>query len=176
MGMSGSGGVAFLNQAVQRGLDIPMIGQYFTTIPTGQLTNDQVEALPDFYWNASWTQNLDLEINQTFVEQYKSEYDRAPSATGEFAYSAGRLIGEVLHEADSVNSTDDFISAAEGHTLSTPKGETTIRECDHQGSPSTFISQLTGVNEEAERGEYEIVEEMNGEDFIAPCSDIGCSF
>jgi branched-chain amino acid transport system substrate-binding protein len=175
MYMSGSGGIAFFNQAAERGLEATCAGGPPPGFALQALDQETLESLPPVYSGARlWDRSLDIGINQQFIKSFEDEYDRPPGNADEQGYLPGLCAVRMLDEAGGSDANlDDIISAGEGLTFQTSRGETTVRACDHQGAQPTFPSRVTSV--EGEVAEYEVQTQTNAPEFRRDCSEIECS-
>jgi len=175
MYMSGSGGIAFFNQAAERGLETTCAGGPPPGFALQGLKQEVLETLPPVYSDAKlWLANIDVPENQEFVDSFKTEHDRPPTAPDEQGYLPGVAMVNILDETGGAGaSTDEVIEAARGLTFPTTRGETTIRACDHQGAQPTYPSKVVSV--EGDTTEYEIQEKIETKPFRQPCDEIACS-
>lgn len=173
-GITGSGSTAFLTQAANRGLDMPMGNQSLPSYATGEVGDEIVSQFSDLYRTpVLYTREIDTEQNAQFVENFQSTYDHPPNYSSETGYMVGRFLGEGLHEAETLNPSDAR-STLEGFTFESARGENTIRECDHQGTPPLYIARVTGVDEEVGLGTHEIIDQFDSDDFTTPCDEVEC--
>jgi branched-chain amino acid transport system substrate-binding protein len=174
--MTSTGVISFLAQAANRGLSVPVAGQGLLPVLTGQLSADQVSNLPDlFYTGMRYHHQIDNQRNTDYVNGWESAHGGVPGVLAGMTYGGLEFLVEVLSAADDV-STDSFVDTAEGFTAETAVGTTEIRACDHQGATPLFIGRLTGVDEGAMRGEYELEDPVPTAELLRPCSETGCSF
>ncbi|MEF8777909.1 MAG: ABC transporter substrate-binding protein, partial [Natronomonas sp.] len=174
MGAVGTGATAFLSQAANRGLDVPMGSQSLPAYNTGEVGADIIDQFSDLYRTpALYTREIDTEANNQHVQAFQDEYGIPPNYSSETGYQVGRFIGEGIHEAGTIVPSEAR-SALEGITIQSARGENTIRACDHQGTPPLYIAQVTGVDEELGLGTHEIIEQVDSADYTTPCEDIEC--
>lgn len=174
MNMLGTGGLPFFQQAAQRGLDIPCSGAPSSS-EMGKLTPEQLEKLPTIYSPYfDWLPTLDNEGTRQVKAEFDEVLDVAPVTDHLYGYVAGNFLAHALHEAGGGGaSTDDVIEAGEGLTLTTPRSEQTIRECDHQAVSPTYVTEIVDVAGEGEATQ-EMVATLPPGPFQAPCSEIAC--
>lgn len=179
MGMSAEG-AAFFPQAVERGLEVPMISQWLPADEAGVLTEEVIDELPPVYTNSVYSEHVDTPKKQEYAESFREMYDEGPTSTSTMIYRVGTFMGEVLEQTGGSADADEFIEAAEndgeGTTYEAPMGEVHVRACDHQAVGQSFIEQLSGIDTEAERGTFELVEEVDLANFIPDCADVECEF
>lgn len=174
MGAVGTGANAFLTQAANRGLDIPITSQNLPAYNAGEVGEETLNALSDIYRAPCYyTREIDTEANRQHVEAFQSEFDHPPNYSTETGYMVGRLIGEGLHEAGTLNPSEAR-STFEGFEFESPRGANKIRECDHQGTPPMYIGKYTGIDNESGLGVTEILEQLDSNDFTDSCEDAEC--
>lgn len=173
-GITGSGSTAFMTQAANRGLDIPMGNQSLPSYATGEVGDDIVSQFSELYRTpVLYTREIETEQNEQFVEVFEDAYGHPPNYSSETGYMVGRFIGEGLHEADTLDPSEAR-NALEGFSFESARGENTIRDCDHQGTPPLYIARVTGVDDELGLGTHEIVDQFDSADFTTPCEDVEC--
>ena len=179
MGMSAEG-AAFFPQAVERGLEVPMICQWLPSDESGVLTEEIIDQLPPVYTNSVFSEHIDTPENQAYIEAFQDEYGESPTATSTMTYRIGTFLGQVLDQTDGSTDADAFIEAAEndgeGTRYQGPQHEVHVRACDHQAVARSQIEQLVGVDTDAERGLYEYIEEVDLSEYIPDCDDVECEF
>ncbi|MGH8874285.1 MAG: ABC transporter substrate-binding protein, partial [Acidimicrobiia bacterium] len=84
---------------------------------------------------------IDTPQMATFVTNFQAEFGRVPSDWACMAYDAVKLWAEVVEEAGSLEP-DSFVSTAEGFEFTTLRGDTYIRELDHQAAVASYIGEL----------------------------------
>jgi branched-chain amino acid transport system substrate-binding protein len=174
MGAVGSGAPAFLSQAAERGLSIPMGTQALPSNVIGGIRDDLIDTLPDLYRTpAMYTRELDSSMNNSFVEEFLNSYGYLPNESDETGYMVGRFIGEGLHNAGTL-SPSEARDSFEGLDFTSPRGSNTVRSCDHQGIPSVYITRITGIDEEASLANNEVVEELDSDNYTIDCGNIEC--
>ncbi len=77
-----------------------------------------------------------------FVANFEEAYGRVPSDWACMAYDAVHFWADVAEEAGTVDA-DPFIETAEGFEFTTLRGDTYIREIDHQAAVPSYIGELT---------------------------------
>lgn len=174
MGAVGTGATAFLTQAANRGLDIPITSQNLPAYNAGEVGEETLNALSDVYRAPCYyTREIDTEANRQHVESFQNEFGHPPNYSTETGYMVGRLIGEGLHEAGTLDP-DEARGTFEGFEFESARGSNTIRECDHQGTPPMFIGKYNGVDDETGLGITEILEQVDSNDFTDSCEDAEC--
>ncbi len=175
-GITGSGSTAFLTQAANRGLDMPMGNQSLPSYATGEVGSDIIDQFSELYRTPLlYTREIDTERNQTFVSEFEDAYGHPPNYSSETGYMVGRFLGEGLHEAGTL-APSEARDALEDFTFETARGKNTVRGCDHQGTPPLYIAQVTGVDDELGLGTHEIIDKFDSADFTTPCEDVECEF
>lgn len=174
MGAVGTGATAFLTQAANRGLDIPITSQNLPAYNAGEVGEETINALNEIYRTPCYyTREIDREANNQHVEAFQNEFGHLPNYSTETGYMVGRLIGEGLHEAETLNPSEAR-NTFEGFEFESPRGTNTIRECDHQGTPPMYIGRYTGIDNESGLGVTEILEQLDSNDFTDSCEDAEC--
>ncbi|WP_246988290.1 ABC transporter substrate-binding protein [Halorientalis marina] len=173
-GITGSGSTAFLTQAANRGLDIPMGNQSLPSYATGEVGPDIINQFSELYRTpALYTREIDTQRNSEHVSAFEEMHGHPPNYSSETGYMVGRFLGEGLHEAGTLD-VEEARSTLEGFTVESARGSNTIRECDHQGTPPLYIAKVTGVDEEVGLGTHEIVDQFDSAEYTDSCSDIEC--
>jgi hypothetical protein len=135
-----------------------------------------VNNLPDLYYTGMrYHHEIDNDRNEDYVTRWSDVHGGVPGVLAGMTYGGLELLVQVLADADEI-STAAFIETAEGYEADTAIGTTEIRACDHQGSTPLFIGQLSGVDEEAESGEYDLEDPVETAPLLPDCADTGCSF
>lgn len=116
------------------------------------------------------------EENERFVADYREVGDGSdPSTYSCTSYVGMRLLAKAATQAGST-AGDALVSTLEGLSYDGPKGEMTIRECDHQATNNVWSTQL--VSPEGTAFDYPIPEynafHEAGSNSRA-CEDTGCS-
>jgi branched-chain amino acid transport system substrate-binding protein len=86
--------------------------------------------------------------SKAFVKAYWDKYGAPPSADGEAAYVATKAVFEAMKRAGTVNDVPKIICTLEGMTISTPKGDTKWRACDHVRLQSVVVLRGKGAKAE----------------------------
>lgn len=111
----GGMGIAFVQQFVEAGLDIPAFG------PTFSFDETLVDAIgePALGLNNSsfWAPDLDVPANAEFVEAFREEFDRTPTTYAAQSYDTANLLISALDavggDASDVDGMREAISAAD---------------------------------------------------------------
>jgi ABC-type branched-subunit amino acid transport system substrate-binding protein len=174
MGMVGTGGLPFLQQAATVGLDVPMIVG-LGEASLSQLQTEQFDRLGDMYRTTIWNDTWDTEGNDSFVSDFTGKADTAPTSSSASAFVSAETLIRMLHEAGGGGaSVDDVISAGEGLEYETITGPQKIRACDHQGKGNVAVAKVTEIRDGGigiERQEL-----YDATEFYPSCSEIACSF
>lgn len=173
MGMVGSGGLPFLQQAASVGLEVPMVVG-LGEASLSQLQTEQFDQLGDIYRTTIWNDTWETEGNQSFVSDFTDQADTAPTSSSASAYVSAEALIRMLDEAGGGGaSVDEVISAGEGLEYETITGPQKIRACDHQGKGNIAVAEVTEIRDEGigiDRQEL-----YDATDFYPDCSDISCS-
>jgi len=114
--------------------------------------------------------------NERFVSDYRDVADGGdPSTYSCTSYVGMRFLAKAAVEAGSTGA-DDLVSALEGVSYTGPKGEMTIRACDHQATNNVWSSQL--VSPEGTEFDYpipEVLAEHPAGGNSRPCEETGCN-
>lgn len=84
---------------------------------------------------------IDTPQMAAFVDSYRAAYDKVPSDWACMAYDAVRLWAEVTEEAGEV-SGDAFAENVGGFAFQSLRGDTVIRDIDHQAEVPSYIGEL----------------------------------
>ncbi len=109
---------------------------------------------------------IDTEQMAAFVETYEAAYGEVPSDWACMAYDAVNLWAEVVEENGDLDA-DAFVETVEGFEFTSLRGDTHIREIDHQAAVPSYIAELTFDDE---LGFY-----VYGETTVVPAEDIWLS-
>ncbi len=116
-----------------------------------------------------WTD--DSHQMQAFVTAYKAAYGSYPSEFAITGYSAAQAWAYGVKQAGSF-SADSVVNALSGATVSTVRGDITIRACDHQAE----VPEVTGTVASAVNSAYGVrlwspdVLSPSASQLIEPCS------
>ncbi len=116
-----------------------------------------------------WTD--DSSQMQAFVTAYKAAYGSYPSEFAITGYSAAQAWAYGVKQAGSF-SADSVVNALSGATVSTVRGDITIRACDHQAE----VPEVTGTVASAVNSAYGVrlwspdVLSPSASQLIEPCS------
>jgi branched-chain amino acid transport system substrate-binding protein len=170
---TGAGLPAFLSQAAQRELDVPIASLGLIDRQVGALSEDAIESLPDLYYTGNrYYHGVDNQRNNEFVEEYTQSVGEVPTLLAGLFYLNIEWFTQVLDSSPSFD-TADIVETAEGFTGETVWGEIDMRACDHQGSPSMWVSRVEGLNPDG-FGEYELIEQIDTESGLEPCEETEC--
>jgi branched-chain amino acid transport system substrate-binding protein len=97
-----------------------------------------------------------------FVDRYTEAYGNVPSDWACMAYDAVHLWAQLVEEAGSADGPD-VVALVPGFEFTSLRGETYIREIDHQAAVSSYITELT-FSEEHGMYIYETYDEVPAED------------
>lgn len=174
MGAVGTGSTAFLTQAANRGLKLPITSQNLPAYNAGEVGKDTLNALGDVYRAPCYyTREIDTDRNRKHVKDFKNEFGHPPNYSTETGYMVARLIGEGLNQAGTLKPSEAR-STFEGFKFESARGSNKIRECDHQGTPPMFIGKYTGIDDETGLGVTKILDQLDSSDFITPCEEAEC--
>lgn len=93
---------------------------------------------------------IDTPQMSEFVANFEATYDRVPSDWACMAYDAVQLWAAVVAEAGTVDGPA-FVETAAGFEFTSLRGESYIRDVDHQAAVPSYIGRLTL---DADRGFY----------------------
>jgi len=172
-----AGNLPFTTQVAERGLDVPIAYNFITSDTIGNLTQQQFDGLPEIYRAViRYTREIDSEENAQFTERYMNQFNEPPIYASETGYMTAKGVVVAVGNANQEISTETIIRGAEGMTVTVPRGEIPVRECDHQGLPPIYSSRVTGIDQDTKLGTNEIVDKRDGADFIRSCDERSCSF
>jgi branched-chain amino acid transport system substrate-binding protein len=97
-----------------------------------------------------------------FVDRYTEAYGNVPSDWACMAYDAVHLWAQLVEEAGSADGPD-VVALVPGFEFTSLRGETYIREIDHQAAVASYITELT-FSEEHGMYIYETYDEVPAED------------
>jgi ABC-type branched-subunit amino acid transport system substrate-binding protein len=131
-----------------------------------------VESDLAFYSTALYSNKIDNELNQSFMNNYKSEYGSPPpSGWGGMFYSSIRQSFQVIEEQGSTDK-DALVDGLEGRTYDAVQGgQGQFRTCDHQQFADQFIvkARESKADKNHENDFVEVVQRLNGEDVVHDC-------
>lgn len=173
MGMVGTGGLPFLQQAASVGLDVPMVvGLGEASLI--QLQTEQFDRLGDIYRTTIWNDTWDTEGNESFVSDFTEQADTAPTSSSASAFISAEALIRMLDEAGGGGaSVDEIISAGEGLEYNTITGPQKIRACDHQGKGNVAVAQVTEIRDSGIGVERQQL--YDATEFYPDCSETDCS-
>ncbi|SUZ30959.1 Leucine-, isoleucine-, valine-, threonine-, and alanine-binding protein [Roseibaca ekhonensis] len=106
--LPGGMGISFLKQYADSGVDIPVVGPAFS-FDQGILQAVGAAAL-GVVNTAQWSKDIDIPVNQAFVESFSAEYGRLPSLYASQGFDTANLLISALEKADP--SDNDAFRAA----------------------------------------------------------------
>ena len=171
LGMTGGDLINFVKQAASQGLkeDVNLMSPTMTfQVVRGALGADATGT----YGGVRYVPSLDTGDNQAFVEAYQGEYDAVPDNFARVGYDSIRMTARGIQEAGS-SDPDDVIDALAGLEVDTIYGPNKFRACDHQAMNPVWMGE--NVEGSGDVAEVELLEKIEGEDAIPPCSETGCS-
>jgi len=173
IGIVGGTATAFLQQAANRGFDIPITSQYLISPVLGQLPPEQFDKLPSVTTLASDPGTADIGSNQSFRQRWMESHETPPLPNHYIGYNAATFVGQVLDEAPEI-STDAIVNTAEGFTVDALFGEVPVRACDHQAGINMWIAEATAIDPETGLATFEYIDRLNMANYLAPCDEIPC--
>jgi branched-chain amino acid transport system substrate-binding protein len=105
-----------------------------------------------------------------FVANYEERFDEVPSDWACMAYDAVKLWAQVVEEAGS-EDPEAFADTIGGFEFTSLRGDTYIRDVDHQAAVSSYITELTW-SDEHEMYIYETYDEVPAEDIWMSEDDV----
>ena len=114
------------------------------------------EALKNVISTTQWFWGLqdDFRGSKTFVELYRSRYNKPPGQSAASAWTAFQEWVSAVERAGSFSS-EEVIQALEGHTFQLLKGEEKWRSWDHQAISSVYVVQ--GKSRENMKNEWDLL-------------------
>ncbi|WP_299359765.1 ABC transporter substrate-binding protein [uncultured Paracoccus sp.] len=118
--LPGGMGISFMKQYAGSGVTTPLIGPAFS------FSQDILPAVGDAALGvrntASWSPDLDNSANKTFVEEFRTAYDRLPSVYAAQGYDTANLILAAAEKAD-VADQDAFRDALKAAEFDSVRGK-----------------------------------------------------
>jgi branched-chain amino acid transport system substrate-binding protein len=109
-----------MKQYAQSGVEIPVMGPGFS------FSQDVLGAIGDAAIgtknSGQWSHDLDNDANKTFVEAFKTEYNRLPSIYAMQGYDAAQIILSAAAKAD-VKDTEAFRAELLKADFASPRGK-----------------------------------------------------
>jgi len=177
MAMAGSGATAFMSQAVNYGLDIPIVGQYLTPRVLGGITQEQFDALPEIYTaTIHWTREVDHEDTRSYVETFKKQYNRPPDTMTYYGWMYAHAFSQLLEKVGTLDTQAMMKGAADWTFDTNMKGEVFSRACDHQGEGVAYSAKMVGPSTPETDGmaQMEIIGEWDTAEWMPACEDTPC--
>jgi branched-chain amino acid transport system substrate-binding protein len=150
--LPGGMGISFLKQYADSGVDIPVVGPAFS-FDQGIL-QAVGEAALGVVNTSQWSKDIDIPVNQAFVESFQAEYGRLPSLYASQGFDTANLLisalekadpsdneafRAALREADFDSTRGDFRFGNNQHPIQTIYAREVIREGD------VFTNRIIGV-------------------------------
>ncbi len=85
---------------------------------------------------------IDTPQMKEFVQTFKDKYDTVPSDWACMAYDAVNVWAQIVEKNGSLDA-DQFAETAGGFKFTSLRGDTEIREIDHQAAVASYIGELT---------------------------------
>jgi len=118
--LPGGMGISFLKQYADSGVDIPVVGPAFS-FDQGILQAVGAAAL-GVVNTAQWSKDIDIPVNQAFVESFQAEYGRLPSLYASQGFDTANLLLSALEKADP-SDNDAFRAALREADFDSTRGE-----------------------------------------------------
>ena len=118
--LPGGMGISFLKQYADSGVDIPVVGPAFS-FDQGIL-QAVGEAALGVVNTAQWSKDIDIPVNQAFVESFAAEYGRLPSLYASQGFDTANLLISALDKADP-SDNDDFRAALRAADFDSTRGD-----------------------------------------------------
>jgi branched-chain amino acid transport system substrate-binding protein len=118
--LPGGMGISFLKQYADSGVDIPVVGPAFS-FDQGilQAVGDAALGVVN---TAQWSKDIDIPVNQAFVESFQAEYGRLPSLYASQGFDTANLLISALEKADP-SDNDAFRAALREADFDSTRGE-----------------------------------------------------
>ena len=118
--LPGGMGISFLKQYADSGVDIPVVGPAFS-FDQGILQAVGAAAL-GVVNTAQWSKDIDIPVNQAFVESFQAEFGRLPSLYASQGFDTANLLISALEKADP-SDNDSFRAALREADFDSTRGE-----------------------------------------------------
>ncbi|MCL1627485.1 ABC transporter substrate-binding protein [Roseibaca sp. V10] len=118
--LPGGMGISFLKQYADSGVDIPVVGPAFS-FDQGILQAVGAAAL-GVVNTAQWSKDIDIPVNQAFVESFQAEFGRLPSLYASQGFDTANLLISALEKADP-SDNDAFRAALREADFDSTRGE-----------------------------------------------------
>lgn len=144
--LQGDEGRAFYSQAQQYGLAgrVSMVTEIVSQANIKALGKDSIGLVG----SSRYPYTYDIPENKKFVEAFRAEYKEDPDWTdGEF-YQAMEILFAAMEKGDT-DEPAKLVPAMEGLEVTSVKGATLMRECDHQGENQGFVVRVTEAEGDA---------------------------
>lgn len=120
---------------------------------------------------AAWySHDIDTDMNRSFNDAFRSEYDHPPQRHAESNYSAVKMIAAAIENAGSA-TVDDVVPEMEQIDMETPIGQRTMRAEDHQTALDTYVIE-TYFDDDG-NAQKEVKNKVAGPDTLG---DVRCTF
>jgi branched-chain amino acid transport system substrate-binding protein len=171
LGMTGGDLINFVGQAANQGLKEAV--DIMSPTMTFQVVRGALgPAAAGTYGGVRYIPRLETGDNRAFVSAYQDEYDAVPDNFARVGYDSIRMTARGIQEAGTADPAEvkDTLAGLEVPTIFGPNQ---FRECDHQATNPVWMGE--NVEGSGETTEVELLETIDGEDAIPPCSETGCS-
>ena len=108
--------------------------------------------------------------NKSFVEEFKSKYNRLPKAPAMIGYMGAQVIANGFKKAGNVDKAK-FVNALEGLVVDGPTGRVQMRACDHV----LLLPMFWGITKKDPKYEFLIagdIQTIPGKDYIPSCDEV----
>jgi branched-chain amino acid transport system substrate-binding protein len=139
--LQGDEGRAFYSQAQQYGLSdrVTLVTEIVAQANIRALGQDSVGLVG----SSRYPFTYDIPENNAFLARFREEYpDDLPDWTDGEMMQALDILFAAMEKADSTEAKD-IVAAMEGLEVTSVKGATLMRECDHQGENQGFVVRVS---------------------------------
>jgi branched-chain amino acid transport system substrate-binding protein len=141
----GAMGISFVQQFVDSGLDTPVFG------PTFSFDETLVDAIgePALGLNNSsfWAPDLDVPANTTFVEEFRSAFDRTPTTYAAQAYDTANLLISALDATGDPSDTPGMREAISAADFDSVRGDFEFGNNNHPIQDWYLLEVVEGEEE-----------------------------
>lgn len=171
---------AFLNQAANRGFDVPLMTAGIDGKLLAETGQETYDTLPGLYNFEQWSPAVDTERANHFRDAILEETGGYPIEYMVAPYHNIKFVADVLHANDGSADTDRFRQATEQDGGFSYNGlyeeDVRVRACDHQALLPLFNNKWTGVDTKIPWATYDLQTTIDTANVIPSCSDAECSF
>ena len=156
-----------LPQAIEAGLDQDM--EVVVPLYNRLMANAARDTIGGIFGTADWNWQLQSDPSQSFVEAFRSEYDKVPSYAARLAYTQTLQYSAAVERAGTFYSPE-VIRQLEGLDYSGyGLGEETMRACDHQSQSDVLVVRGLDRDSQTEDKRLEVVSQTPRDDIGYAC-------